>query len=49
MDTIYRSGHEAQMEVTSEEREKHGFNDSVGEVGEEFLNMLEELSSELQL
>ena len=23
MDTVYRSGHEAQMEVTSEEREKH--------------------------
>ena len=23
MDTIYRSGHEAQMEVKSEEREKH--------------------------
>ena len=26
MDTIYRSGHEAQMEVKSEEREKHGYN-----------------------
>ena len=23
MDTVYRSGHEAQMEVKSEEREKH--------------------------
>ena len=25
MDTIYRSGHEAQMEVKSEEREKHSY------------------------
>jgi TPR repeat protein len=26
MDTVYRSGHEAQMEIKSEKREKHGYN-----------------------
>ena len=27
MDTIYRTGHDAQMEIKSEEREKHRFDE----------------------